>query len=219
MRNPRRRTDWSTFRQTPHSYDNAPGGRVPPHDDPTTRDARYLNFGGVPSVNTLTMEPGEALGTAAQIAVALAGFAGVVVVFRREGVHAWSGIDKLRLRLLLANSIMPLGISMLGLVLLSVKPPPPGIWRWCSLILLIATFSYVAAITKTFRRLDTREVQRNRSNQFIFLMFGVFGIAALLLQLYNVALLGAFWPFFAAIVYQLITAMAQFARMILLLPE
>jgi hypothetical protein len=37
------------------------------------------------------MEPGEALGIAAQIAVALAGFAGVVVVFRREAVHEWSG--------------------------------------------------------------------------------------------------------------------------------
>ena len=55
------------------------------------------------------MEPGEALGVAAQIAVALAGFAGVVVVFRREAVHEWSEIDKLRLRLLLANSILPLG--------------------------------------------------------------------------------------------------------------
>ena len=64
------------------------------------------------------MEPGEALGIAAQVAVALAGFAGVVVVFRREAVHEWSGIDKLRLRLLLANSIVPLGLSMLGLLLL-----------------------------------------------------------------------------------------------------
>ncbi len=33
------------------------------------------------------MESGEALGIAAQIAVALAGFAGVVVVFRREWAH------------------------------------------------------------------------------------------------------------------------------------
>jgi hypothetical protein len=54
------------------------------------------------------MEPGEALSTTAQIAVALAGFAGVVVVFRRESVHEWSPIDKLRLRLLLTNSILPL---------------------------------------------------------------------------------------------------------------
>jgi hypothetical protein len=33
------------------------------------------------------MEPGEALSTAAQIAVTLAGFASVVVVFRRESIH------------------------------------------------------------------------------------------------------------------------------------
>ena len=44
-------------------------------------------------------------------------------------------------------------------------------------------------------------------------------MASMLLQLYNIALLGAFWPFFAGIVYQLVTAMSQFARMILLLPE
>jgi len=54
------------------------------------------------------MEPGEALSTAAQIAVALAGFASVVVVFRRESVHEWSPVDKFRLRLLLTNSILPL---------------------------------------------------------------------------------------------------------------
>src|SRR6478609_3046540 len=100
------------------------------------------------------MEPSEALGIAAQIAVALAGFAGVVVVFRREAVHEWSGMDKLRLRLLLANSILPLGLSMLGLLLLTVEPMPPGIWRWCSGITLVAILLLVTAITKIYRRSD-----------------------------------------------------------------
>jgi hypothetical protein len=45
------------------------------------------------------------------------------------------------------------------------------------------------------------------------------GIAANLLQLYNAALLGAFWPFFSGIVVQLLTGIFQFARMILLRPE
>src|SRR5215475_10034032 len=165
------------------------------------------------------MEPGEALGIAAQIAVALAGFAGVVVVFRREAVHEWSGIDKLRLRLLLANSILPLGLSMLGLLLLTIKPMPPGIWRWCSGIALVATLSFVAATAKIFRSLNLRNVQRQRVSRSISYLAGAFGMAALLLQLYNIVLLAAFWPFFAGIVYQLVTAMAQFARMILLLPE
>jgi hypothetical protein len=165
------------------------------------------------------MEPSEALGIAAQIAVALAGFAGVVVVFRREAVHEWSGVDKLRLRLLLANSILPLGLSMMGLLLLTIKPTPPGIWQWCSCILLIVTVSFGTVITKTFRRLNLRNVQRQGVTRFIFYVFGAFGTATMLLQLYNIVLLAAFWPFFAGIVYQLVMAMAQFARMILLLPE
>ena len=165
------------------------------------------------------MEPGEALGIAAQIAVALTGFAGVVVVFRREAVHEWSGIDKLRLRLLLANSILPLGLSMLGLLLLTVEPIPPGIWRWCSGITLVATLVFVTATRKIYRRLNLQSVQREHNTRFIYYVFGAFGVAAMLLQVFNIALLGAFWPFFAGIVYQLVTAMAQFARMILLMPE
>ena len=165
------------------------------------------------------MEPGEALGIAAQIAVALAGFAGVVVVFRREAVHEWSDIDKLRLRFLLANSTLPLGLSMLGLVLVTIEPQPPGIWRWCSGIFLVVTMSFVMTTGRTFPRLNVQNAQRQRNNRLIFYLFAGFGAAAMLLQVYNVALLGAFWPFFAGIVFQLITAMVQFARMILLLPE
>jgi hypothetical protein len=108
---------------------------------------------------------------------------------------------------------------MLGLLLLTIKPAPPGIWRWCSGIALVANLWFVTGIGKTFRRLDLRNLQRERSSRFIFYLFGAFGTASVVLQLYNIALLAAFWPFFAGIVYQLITAMAQFARMILLLPE
>jgi hypothetical protein len=165
------------------------------------------------------MEPGEALGIAAQIAVALAGFAGVVVVFRRESVHEWSPIDKVRLRLLLANSILPLGVCMMGLLLLTIKPMPPAIWRWCSAVQVVVFLFFVVTMRKTFRRLGVRKVERESGSRFMLYLFGVLGIAAMLLQVYNVAFAGAFWPFFAGIVYQLVMAMAQFARMILLLPE
>jgi len=165
------------------------------------------------------MEPGEALGIAAQIAVALAGFAGVVVVFRREAVHEWSPADKLRLRLLLTNSILPLSLSMMGLLLLTIKPMPPGIWRWCSAIAFVVSISFATTMMKTFRSLNVREVQRDRATRFVFYLFGAVGTATIVLQLYNTALLGVFWPFFTGIVYQLLTGVFQFARMILLLPE
>src|SRR5438309_3645885 len=89
-----------------------------------------MDYRGVTRLlNINTMEPSEALSTAAQIAVALAGFAGVVVVFRRESVHDWSAIDKFRLRLLLTNSILPLALCGIGVLLLTVKPAHAGIWR------------------------------------------------------------------------------------------
>jgi hypothetical protein len=165
------------------------------------------------------MEPGEALSTAAQIAVALAGFAGVVVVFRRESVHEWSQADKLRLRLLLTNSILPLVLCMIGLLLLVIRPLPLGIWRWCSAFAFVLSLLFAITMTKIFRRLDLRQIERERATRFVFYLFGIFGIATNLLQLYNTAFLGAFWPFFTGIVLQLVTAVFQFERMILLPPE
>jgi hypothetical protein len=165
------------------------------------------------------MEPGEALSTAAQIAVTLAGFAGVVVVFRRESVHDWSPVDKLRLRLLLTNSILPLVLCMVGLLLLTIRPVPADIWKWGSGFAFVVSLLFGITMTKHFRRLDVRELQSEPLTRFVFYLFGTVGIAANLLQLYNAAFLGAFWPFFAGIVVQLVTGMFQFARMILLRPK
>src|SRR3954466_8977683 len=78
------------------------------------------------------MNPSEALGKAAQVAVTLAGFAGIVVVFRPASVHRWSALDKFRLQLLLTNSALPLAGALFALLLLAFDPPPVSIWRWCS---------------------------------------------------------------------------------------
>jgi hypothetical protein len=77
------------------------------------------------------VEPGEALGLAAQVAVTPAGSAGVVV-FRPVSVHQWSSLDRFRLRSLLSNSILPLAYSVIAIFLLAIKPPPESNWRWCS---------------------------------------------------------------------------------------
>jgi hypothetical protein len=98
------------------------------------------------------MEPGENLSTAAQITVALAGFASVVVVFRRESVHEWPPIDQFRLRLLLTNSVLPLVLCIIGLLLLGIKPVPSGIWRWCSGVAFCVISPWVITATAVFHR-------------------------------------------------------------------
>jgi hypothetical protein len=70
-----------------------------------------------------------------------------------------------------------------------------------------------------FRRLDLREVKRDRLTNIVFYVFPGVGMPVLLLQLYNTVFLGAFWPFFIGIVFPRIAAVFQFARLILLLPE
>ena len=166
------------------------------------------------------MEPGEALSTTAQIAVALAGFAGVVVVFRRESVHDWSTIDKFRLRLLLMNSVLPLALCMLGLLFLTIKPPPVNMWKWCSGLAFVVFVLFPVTSMTTFRRLDLRGLQSyRRATHFVFYVFGILGTAVTVLQLYNVITLGVVWPFFPGIVFQITAAMFQFMRIILSSPQ
>ena len=167
----------------------------------------------------VTTEPGEALSTAAQIAVALAGFAGVVVVFRRESVHDWSPIDKFRLRLLLTNAILPLALCVIGLLLLTIEPVPPGIWRWCSGCAVVIVLPFAITTSRSFRRLDPRQLQSALTTGSPFYLFVILGTGSALLQLYNIAILNVFWAFFTAIVVHLLGAMFQFARIILLPPE
>jgi hypothetical protein len=164
------------------------------------------------------MQPSEALGIAAQVAITLAGFAGVVVVFRPDSVHSWSALDKLRLQLLLVNSAMPLAESLFGMLLLTLEPPPASIWRWSSGVGFSAqvfVFVYMRNPRgRLFGRADMAAV-----NKFLFYGMAVTMTAAIALQAINFAVWNRFWPFFALIFMQLIAALTQFIRMILLTPH
>jgi hypothetical protein len=162
------------------------------------------------------MQPSEALGTAAQVAVTLAGFAGVVVVFRPDSVHRWSAIDRFRLQLILSNSALPLVEALFGLLLLSIQPPPVSIWRWCSGLGFAAQLVLIISRGNPTRRISPDEIQK--TNRLLFYSIASLGTAAMALQVINVALWNWFWPFFALIVIHLAAALAQFVRMVLLPP-
>ncbi|PYK05699.1 MAG: hypothetical protein DME67_04530 [Verrucomicrobia bacterium] len=87
--------------------------------------------------------------------------------------------------------------------------------QWCRLRSFLA---FGITVNISSRGLHLRQLQDAPAN-FIFHLFATLGWVAILFQLCNVALLGAFWPFFTGIVVQLVAAMFQFARMILLPPE
>ncbi len=165
------------------------------------------------------MEPGEALSTAAQIAVALAGFAGVVVAFRSRSLHDWPPMDKFRLWLLLGNALLPLFACLFGMLLLTIKPTPHSIWHWCSgfWLLLILPFGFLTRRRQS--ELGPAEIKEMGAYRYLFYMVGSAGTAVGLLQVYNALVLGVFWSFYAASMFQLAIGTLQFARMILLPPH
>ena len=162
------------------------------------------------------MEPSEALSTASQLAMALAGFASVVFAFRSRALHEWAPIDKLRLRLLLGNSVVPLLACLVAMLLLSVKPPVPWIWRACSGLAVVVAVPFGISTVKGMLAIWSAELGMTGTWRFLITGMGILASGATLLQVYNVVVLNAFWAFFTTIVVQLIAGIIQFVRLILL---
>lgn len=165
------------------------------------------------------MQPSEALSTSAQLAVTLAGFAGVVVAFRSGSIHEWSKMDKFRLEILLSNSGLPFVLSLLAMALMATTISEQTIWRLCSLIAFIITTMRGQILSRTFRSFSKAELESSGSKRWIFFSSGAVGIAATLLQLYNVISAKTFWPFFAMIATWLGLAMVQFVLLVTAPPE
>jgi len=163
------------------------------------------------------MEPGEALATAAQIAVALAGFAGVVVAFRSKSLHEWSPRDKFRLWLLLGNALVPLFDCFFGMFLLTINPTPLSIWHWCSGFSLLLTFPFGFSTWRRLSELGPTVIKNMGAYRYLFYMLGILGTAVVLSQFYNALVSGVFWLFYAAVIFPLAIGSLQFALMILLL--
>jgi len=163
------------------------------------------------------MQPSEALGVAAQVAVTLAGFAGIVVVFRPQSVHQWSALDRMRLTLLLMNSVAPLIFALFGMLLLSVDPAPVSIWRWCSGFAFITdVLVFVLMRNNPKQRLPLNEMQM--MSKFTFYGVALMALAGVVFQVVNFAVWNCFWAFFVAIFVHLTAAVIQFLRMLLIAP-
>jgi hypothetical protein len=165
------------------------------------------------------MEPGEALSTAAQIAVTLAGFAGVVVAFRSSSLHEWAPVDKYRLWLLLGSALVPLFACLFGMLLLTIKPMPQSIWHWCSGFWLLLIFPFGFLSRRHQSELGPTEIKDMGASRYFLYVFAILGTAVGLLQAYNALIPGIFWFFYIAIIFQLAVGTLQFARMILLPPH
>jgi hypothetical protein len=161
------------------------------------------------------MQPSEALSASAQVAVTLAGFAGVVVAFRNRSVHEWSRVDKFRLRILLLNSGAPFALSMLAILLQTTALNEQRIWQTCSILTFVTISITGQQMSRGMQGLSRDEFRSGGGSPVIFYTSSVVGIAVTGLQMYNAIVLKMFWPFFAAITTLLLLGMLQFVRLVL----
>jgi hypothetical protein len=121
--------------------------------------------------------------TLGEIAVAFAGFASIVVLFRRRDRDAWEAADALRYRGMLANSLFACVFAFLPLILGRFELSDLALWSSCSALLVgYTTYRMAANVPATVRTAAQRGERLPRD----FSVNIANGALVILLQLGNI---------------------------------
>ncbi|MEE9253496.1 MAG: hypothetical protein V3U43_01035 [Pseudomonadales bacterium] len=147
----------------------------------------------------------------AEIATALAGFTGVVVVFGSRSEGTWHPGDRLRLGFLLEASLTAGGFSLLALILLNATGDNPLTWATSSSIWAVFMVYSLYSSRKRIRAdFDAHGDVDRVANRFVAGLF----IVLIVVQLVNAVWWQQFAPFLAALSLNLGGAAMQFTRLI-----
>ena len=156
------------------------------------------------------MDQSEVLIGIAEIATALAGFTGVVVVFGSRSEGNWHPGDRLRLNFLLEASLTAGGFALLALILFGTVDPQLA-WAASSaawaLFMPISLYSSAKRIRESL--MSHGDVDRV-ANRLVFVVFA----SLVAVQVANVIVWQQFTPLLAALSVNLAGAAMQFARLI-----
>ena len=153
------------------------------------------------------------LSTAAQIALALAGFAGVVVAFRSSSLHEVAPGLSIACGFYWAAPWSPLFCS--ACLLLTIKATWFPIWRCCSGFSLLLTCIFGFLSRRRQSELGLAVIKEMGCLPLSLLCDRHPGDGSWPVVGLQCSALGVFWLFYAAIVFQLAIGTLQFARMIL----
>ena len=157
------------------------------------------------------MDLPEVLVGIAEIAVALAGFTGVVVVFGSRSAGRWLEGDRLRLGFLLEASLTAGGFSLLALVLYSSMPNPAYAWALVSIVWAVyMLYSLFTSRQRIQHNLESHSDIDKNANRIVFALFSLM----ICVQILNALLWREFAPVLAALVLNLAGAAMQFSRLI-----
>lgn len=156
------------------------------------------------------MEAEGILTALAEVAIAIAGFSGIVVVLDRSG-EPWSELDRRRLSMLLQISLSCVFMSFLPVLLQLAEVPTASVWFWSSALWLVYIF---LALSYRLRQMPSASaIAEDPSVRVVMaLMFITVAISAVA-QIANVAWLRAPWPHVFAIILGLLMSSIYFVRL------
>ena len=115
----------------------------------------------------------QILDTLANVAIALAGFSGLVVVFRASDAHTWSPTELRVVWFLVGDSFLVVFLAMLPIPLALANWSPDAIWGLCSALLGSWFFvSFFLALIGELR--DRAAKQKVTFPGFTPILYGIF---------------------------------------------
>ncbi len=154
------------------------------------------------------MEAEGILTALAEVAIAIAGFSGIVVVLDRSD-QPWSELDRARFTMLLNISLSCVFWSFFPILLHVAELPPASIWFWSSASWL------VYMLISLGNRLRHRPGLGDDPSVKAILAFMFVGLAlCVAAQVANVGWLRAPWPHVLAVLQGLLVACIFFVRLL-----
>ena len=158
------------------------------------------------------MEGSDILQTLAEVAIALAGFTGIVAALRSRTDESLTGYVLVRFRILLFASLAAVTFALLPFLCHYLGASPSATWSTCSAA--VAAFMVPIAIhdTRAFRTYSDVMPELDRR---LAPLLALVGLALWTSQVANVFILHAFGPYLVAPMWFLGFSAFQFSQMLL----
>jgi hypothetical protein len=150
---------------------------------------------------------------AAELGVAIAGFTGVISVFGSRSRESWSVIERFRIESLLSASLAAVALALLGLALVAADADGSLVWNVSSIAWLAWALVTQIRLFPRFRK--ARSEGGTISTPYNIAVWAAAATVAAL-QIWNIAALHEFWPFFVGLSLNLVPALSFFRRLFLL---
>ena len=156
----------------------------------------------------------DVLLTTAEIAVALVGFAGIVVAFQRRGSETWTRTDLARFWQMILLAASALVFSVLPLPFLAAGHPEATIWAASSALLAVVVAMEAAAFATLLfghRRLG---FEFSAALTFYMLATSVATLGVLLANAFGVLFERSFTGYLLGVLYLIASSVVFFARLV-----